>query len=270
MSEHPFTEHIPYLRRFLAAHFGGLSNDHEDIVQEFCMGVSTLLDNNPTFVPKHGWKTYLTSVAINEAKKCWKEIERGWFQTLADESAGPAVASNMPSPSTIVSETERRGRQTLLFSDILREYVSRCEEQAMQTQKEIYERRVRGQEPPEIAERMGLSENNVHKPLQRARGWVRKRIQAADVDRSVFQTFHVGSETPVTRGLPEHVPHNFNDVLHLVVHEAGALCPSDGRLTLYIASPDEAELRDVRYHVEEAGCPLCAARRETIASPTDS
>ena len=263
MSEHPFTDHIPFLRQFLAAKFGRLPEaDREDIVQAVCMGVWKLLSVTPDFVPDSPWTTYLARAAINAALGQLKRAERGWFQSLADESAVPEIASAMPSPSAIADESDRRGRQTLLLSDILREYVCRCEEKKMQTQKEIYERRLRGQEPAQIATQMGVSEDNVYQHLKRARDWVLDRIQQADVARSVFQTFlRPRRETPVTSGLPDHVPHNFSEVLHRVVHEAGALCPSDERLTLYLASPDETELRDVRYHVEEAGCPLCAARR---------
>ena len=161
-----------------------------------------------------------------------------------------------------MEQLQRAPYQTLLLSDILREYVCRCEEKKMQTQKEIYERRLRGQEPAQIAAQMGVSEDNVYQHLKRARDWVLDRIQQADVSRSVFQTFlRPRRETRVTSGLPDHVPHNFSEVLHRVVHEAGAVCPSDGRLSLYLASPDEAELHDVRYHVEESGCPLCATRK---------
>ena len=225
------------------------------------MGVWKLLSVTPDFVPDSPWTTYLSRAAINAALGSLQRAERGWFQTLAGESAVPAMASAMPSPSAIADDSDRRGRQTLLLSDILREYVFRCEEKQMQTQKEIYERRLRGQEPVQIAAQMDVREDNVYQHLKRARDWVLDRIQQADVARSVFQTFlRPRRDATVTSGLPDHVPHNFSEVLHRVVHEAGALCPSDQRLSLYSASPEKAELRDVRYHVEEAGCPLCAAR----------
>ena len=264
MSEHPFTDHIPYLRQFLAAKFGRLSEaDREDIVQEVCLAVWKRLSVTPDFVPDSPWTTYLARAAINAALNSLKHVERGWFQTLADESVDPALASVMPNPPAIADEIARRDRQSLLLSDILREYVARCEQKQMQTQKEIYERRLRGQEPTQISSEMGVSEDNVYQHLKRARDWIMDRIQQADVARSVFQTFlRPRRETPVTSGLPDHVPRNFHEVLQRVVHEAGVLCPSDGRLMLYFASPSEVELRDVRYHVEDAGCPLCAARRE--------
>ena len=220
--------------------------------------------NNPDFVPEYGWKTYLTRAAINAAIARLRELERNWFQSLAtgaDESAVPAIASAMPSSSAIADESDRRDRQSLLLSDILREYVSRCEEQKMHTQKEIYERSLRGQKPTRIADEMGVSEDNIYQAKKRARDWVMDRIQAADVNRTVFQTFlRPHRDIPAATHLPDHVPCNFSEVLHRVVHEAGALCPSDGRLARYHVTPNAAELRDVRYHLEEAGCPLCTAR----------
>lgn len=51
----------------------------------------------------------------------------------------------------------------------------------------------------------------------------------------------------------------FADVVRWVVEELGALCPSPQRLAAYLADPQAPEYRDVRYHVEEARCPLCRA-----------
>jgi len=53
--------------------------------------------------------------------------------------------------------------------------------------------------------------------------------------------------------------HSFADVVRWVVEELGALCPSPQRLDAYHARPQAAEYRDVRYHLEEARCPICRA-----------
>ena len=255
-------KYTPFLHWYLAESFHQRSKgDREEMLHETWIDVGQALANNPKFAPDHKWETWLGVVARHAALRWLRRQERRWLQMIADKSADPALAAEMPSPSAIVAEIERRDRQTLLLSDILREYVARCEQKQMQTQKEIYERRLRGQEPTQIASEMGVSEDNVYQHLKRARDWIMERIQQADVARSVFQTFlRPRRETPVTSGLPDHVPRNFHEVLQRVVHEAGVLCPSDGRLMLYLASPSEVELRDVRYHVEDAGCPLCAAQ----------
>ncbi|HOA52897.1 MAG TPA: hypothetical protein PKI05_11630 [Thermogutta sp.] len=52
------------------------------------------------------------------------------------------------------------------------------------------------------------------------------------------------------------------DVVRWVINELGAMCPSPERLAAYLADPGAPELRDVRYHVEEAGCPICRAERD--------
>jgi hypothetical protein len=59
----------------------------------------------------------------------------------------------------------------------------------------------------------------------------------------------------------------FAEVVRWVIHELGALCPSPERLEAYRVCPQGAELHDVRYHVEEAGCPICRAELETRAGP---
>ena len=63
----------------------------------------------------------------------------------------------------------------------------------------------------------------------------------------------------------ETVPrlHSFTEVVRWVIDELGALCPSPERLRAYTADPQAAEHRDVRYHVEEAGCSICRAELET-------
>lgn len=58
---------------------------------------------------------------------------------------------------------------------------------------------------------------------------------------------------------------SFSDVVHWVVEELGGLCPSPERLAAYLADPSADEYRDVRYHVEEARCPLC--RPDPDATP---
>jgi len=58
------------------------------------------------------------------------------------------------------------------------------------------------------------------------------------------------------------------DVVRWVVAELGVLCPSPERLAAYFANPDDASLRDVRYHVEETHCPICRAEREMMQGET--
>lgn len=52
---------------------------------------------------------------------------------------------------------------------------------------------------------------------------------------------------------------SFAEVVRWVIDELGAMCPSPERLAAYLANPQAAEYRDVRYHVEEAGCAICRA-----------
>jgi hypothetical protein len=52
------------------------------------------------------------------------------------------------------------------------------------------------------------------------------------------------------------------DVVRWVVDELGAMCPSPERLAAYWASPRDLGLADIRYHVEEAACPICLAERD--------
>ena len=163
----------------------------------------------------------------------------------------------------IAAEINRRGRQQLLLSDILQEYIQRCQQQNMQAQREIYERRLRGQDAKLIESAMVVPRGSIDKHLQRARDWVNERMQQADVERSVFQTFlRPKRDVPqLPDSVPADVPRNFHEVLMRVVNEVGALCPSDERLAQFEQQPHSAEFSDLRYHIEEVPCPLCQARR---------
>jgi len=54
---------------------------------------------------------------------------------------------------------------------------------------------------------------------------------------------------------------SLGDVVRWVVEELGAFCPSPERLAEYWRQPDAPQYRDIRYHVEEARCPICLAER---------
>ncbi|GIW93026.1 MAG: hypothetical protein KatS3mg110_1067 [Pirellulaceae bacterium] len=57
---------------------------------------------------------------------------------------------------------------------------------------------------------------------------------------------------------------SFADVVRWVIEELGAMCPSPERLAGYWENPGAVEYRDIRYHVEEAGCPICRAERHAV------
>ncbi|MGQ9574612.1 MAG: hypothetical protein ACUVUC_04790 [Thermoguttaceae bacterium] len=61
---------------------------------------------------------------------------------------------------------------------------------------------------------------------------------------------------------------SFAEVAHWVIDELGALCPSPERLRAYYAHPQPGRDRDIRYHVEEAGCRICRAERPDPAKPS--
>lgn len=54
---------------------------------------------------------------------------------------------------------------------------------------------------------------------------------------------------------------SFGDVVRWVVEELGAFCPSPERLAEYWRQPNAPQYRDIRYHVEEARCPICRAEQ---------
>ncbi len=59
--------------------------------------------------------------------------------------------------------------------------------------------------------------------------------------------------------------YSFGDVVRWVIEELGALCPSEARLAAYHDNRQAAEYHDVRYHVEQARCPICRAELQMLA-----
>lgn len=68
------------------------------------------------------------------------------------------------------------------------------------------------------------------------------------------------SKSPDNSNIPELK--TLGDVVHWVIRELGAMCPSPERLAAYFGNPHDPNLRDVRYHVEDAACPICCAEQE--------
>lgn len=254
-----FDAAIPSLYTFLRSHCHRMQSHHDDIVQEVILDILKYLQTHPAFMP-YSWEAYLCGVLKTVIIRYLKKEERIWLHNPGDESA--VVTDRRDGPDTIFAEVERRERQSLLLSDILREFASHCEEKrGMHVHKEIYERRWCAQTPRIIANEMGLTEDNVNKHLDRAREWLIKRIQQADVSKSVFQTFlRDRRDVPSSGSLPPGVPANFNEVMERLVREAGVLCPSEARLNLYLGRPTDRELSDVRFHIEGTQCPFCLAR----------
>lgn len=72
------------------------------------------------------------------------------------------------------------------------------------------------------------------------------------------------------KSLPQPPLKTLGDVVRWVIEELGALCPSAERLQAYFQNPQDPQLRDVRYHVEEAGCSICRAELGLVTTSRGS
>jgi len=220
---------------------------------------------------------WLRVAASHRALDGLRSIERSVLLQLSGLESDQAPwepADKRASPSAELAEHQRRARQGLMLSDVLVAFCRWCESRPEGLKmKEAYERSLRGQRPADIAAATGMSRASVDTSLSRARQWVLQRVRQADVDQSVFLTLHRrlplpalpsrSESLPPSRapGVPAALPrlHSFADVVRWVIEELGAMCPSPERLAAYVADPAAPEYRDLRYHVEEVGCPLCRA-----------
>lgn len=161
--------------------------DCEDLAQLVYAETLAKIRGLEGFQPNTDWWCWLCWLASKRALDYLRQHERVSWNTLAGLQS-PALDA---SPSAVLAEAERRGRQGLTLSQVLTEFCRRCETRPeMLKQKEIYERSLRGQKPTEIAAALGMERGTVDVQLKRARDWILERVRQADVDRSVFLTFH--------------------------------------------------------------------------------
>ena len=274
------------LRAYVARRFPRLADRADDLIQTALMELLEKEKHNPAgrlFADRSGgsaleddelWRRRLMQRIVGRALDALRRVEHVALSALAqdEEGAGDALSPRSDAaavdPAVYAEEAERREEQVALLSDILREFVAWCEAPSRKggtRMKELYERRVRGQEPGQIAAAMGMSRNAVDQTLKRAREWILDRIRQKDAHQSIFRTLLRGCPPrPIDVSVPlvgvRAVFHSFEDVLRFVVDEIGALCPSKERLEKYWRNPSEEECADIRYHVQECRCRHCCER----------
>jgi len=274
------------LRAYVARRFPRLADRADDLIQTALMELLEKEKHNPAgrlFADRSGgsaleddelWRRRLMQRIVGRALDALRRVEHVALSALAqdEEGAGDALSPRSDAaavdPAVYAEEAERREEQVALLSDILREFVAWCEAPSRKggtRMKELYERRVRGQEPGQIAAAMGMSRNAVDQTLKRAREWILDRIRQKDAHQSIFRTLLRGCPPrPIDVSVPlvgvRAVFHSFEDVLRFVVDDIGALCPSAERMENYWHNPSEEECADIRYHVQECRCRHCCER----------
>lgn len=178
-----YTQHRDELCGVLRRRFPQL--DPEDLLQD--VWVKILPKAQEGWRPDESWRAYLREAVLHRGIDVLRRHE---IKSL-DALAGNQPADSGPSPSDAMQEGERRHRQGLTLSDIMKDYVRRCESRpVMLKQKEIYERLLRGQKQEDIVKAMGVKRGALDQAIRRARDWFQARICQADVHRSVFLTLH--------------------------------------------------------------------------------
>jgi DNA-directed RNA polymerase specialized sigma24 family protein len=281
------------LRAYVARRFPRLADRADDLIQ---IALTELLEKEKD-EPVEPWTPSSEVIQEGYGDRSAPEADRPWLPSLMkriegraldalrrvehvalsalaqdEEGAGDALSPRSDAaavdPAVYAEEAERREEQVALLSDILREFVAWCEAPSRKggtRMKELYERRVRGQEPGQIAAAMGMSRNAVDQTLKRAREWILDRIRQKDAHQSIFRTLLRGCPPrPIDVSVPlvgvRAVFHSFEDVLRFVVDDIGALCPSAERMENYWRNPSEEECADIRYHVQECRCRHCCER----------
>ncbi len=189
-----FESYHAELLRFLRRAFPRLRDEAKDVLQDV---FAEALQRNPEGENLRSW---LYTAVRHRALDRLRRWERRAFEQLAlsqgsssgsSRSSDTAPAAKAPGPSTQALEAERRGRQGILLSQVLEEFVRWCEKRPGRLRiKEAYERALRGEPPARIAQAMQVPREQIYEWLRQARSWVYQRIRHEDVEGSVFLTLH--------------------------------------------------------------------------------
>jgi predicted CopG family antitoxin len=141
---------------WLQGRFPALKDDVEDLLSDVIAELLKSRKHNGELKTPLQWRAFVKKRLKWRALDLLRAIEGGIFERLSgtdEDSTGVVVIPDSKcGPKTKAQEGERRGKQVLLLSDVLREFVEWCEERPSgHTMKEVYERRCRGQEVADIA-----------------------------------------------------------------------------------------------------------------------
>jgi len=261
----------PALRRLLRAAFPRLSAEQiDDWIQHLWELVLSGKESFPETVSTSDNATaWLWRVLKNDVLD---SLRRREFVALESLASGSSSGFELPDsqqwgPDSLAAERERLQRREKLLSDVLQDYVLDCESREAWIEREVMERLLRGQPREEAAKAMGISIQHLYVANHKGRHRLQELMQQQDVHQTVFASFY--GKPRGRHPLPEEaVPDHQTSIVLLIrwlIEEAGAMCPSTKRLEDFQASglamiaADPKAFRDVRHHVDEAGCRLCQA-----------
>jgi DNA-directed RNA polymerase specialized sigma24 family protein len=234
------------------------------------------------FEPEKDWRRYWYWLANKRALDQIRRIEREKTVSIAillggsgaavwepaDHNAPPDLAAmaNEQFAKAAKSRRRRDDRKKKILSEILSEYIHECELKERFSQKEAYERALRGQKPNVIAEAMGIERNYVDQLIFRSRRWLLDRVRQRDVHQSVFRTIHCIEAEAAETGRKPRVSEVklLGDLVRWVMDHTDAMCPSLDRLRAFARDRGSTALPDVRFHVEDVPCHLCSAELAEI------
>lgn len=234
------------------------------------------------FQPKSDWWTYWRWLADKRALDRVRKIEREKtvsIATLSEDSSGaewePADRDGPPDQIAMAREEvsrevdrerKRNVRKRKMLSEILKEFTSECEKNKRLSQKQAYERLLRGQKADQIAIAMTIERNHVYQLIRRSREWLSERIRQKDVHESVFNTFRAIEADACEAGRRPQMceQKSFGDLVRWVIAHTDAVCPDFERLTAYKRDRGDPQFADIRFHVEDGCCHRCQVELEFV------
>jgi len=243
---------------FLRRKFPSKRDYHDDWVQSTLQKEVERLQTQPDFVPED-WRGWLCEKARRIAIDWTRRPERKMIPLehgSTDGARWPEPSAPGGTSSKIVAAPETQKQRLNLLSEVLHEYCQFCDDEERWQSREVFERALRGQKPSTIAKQMGLERQSVYNMKSEETDKVREALKKKVPNTSFFLTVMFGKPAGKRRLPPQQMPPTSGqrsvDLLHVVVDEMGALCPTDDQLVAYLERPDAENLRHLRYHVRDA------------------
>lgn len=273
--ETTFQEHRPLLLH-IVLRSGFTEKDAEDLVQDQFV---KLLEKAPVrpLNPRAFLSTCVRRATIDLVRKRAGGLGRN---TSPFDGGDELVDETQPSPLENVRRHEQAARRRLLVCDLFASYVEHVEQGERWEQREVMERSLRGQQPKMIAAEMNILPAEVYSYRFSETQWLADQVAERDGTGSVLMSAFT-TPPPTVELAPAPLPSpqaalappqrpqvptdaplptSMAAIVAWAINEAGALCPSDKRLSVAHTKGFADWPGDLRYHIVQSGCTLCAER----------
>jgi hypothetical protein len=145
--------------------------------------------DNDGFRPHQSWQSYLRWLVKVRTLALFRSKETAFFEGMANEAAFRKSAPDGRVVADLLKQ-EKRNRQGARFSKVLRAFSREYEVTSSgRTKKEIFERLLRSQEPPQITSEMGIALGTFYPYANECKNSIKESLRREDPEGSLFGNY---------------------------------------------------------------------------------